>query len=116
MTDITIYHNPRCSKSRQALELLRQKGIEPKIVLYMEQLLNKKTLKEILAKLNMSAREILRSSETVCRERGLAQPGVSEAQLVKAMLEEPRLIQRPILVKGDKAVLGRPPEHVLKLL
>ena len=116
MSNIIIYHNPRCSKSRQALALLRQEGIEPKIVLYMEQLLDKKTLADLLAKLGMSAREILRSSEAVCKEQGLAQPGVSETKLIAAMLKEPRLIQRPILVKGNRAVLGRPPENALKLL
>ena len=116
MTAITIYHNPRCTKSRQTLALLRQHGAEPEIVLYMEQPLNKKTLRSVLTKLGMSAREILRTAEAAYKERGLAAPGLSETQLIDAMLEEPRLIQRPIVVKGNRAVLGRPPENALELL
>ncbi len=116
MEKIKIYHNTRCSKSRQTLELLKSRGVEPEVVLYMEQPIDRKTLRELLQKLGITARELLRSNEEACKKRGLHRPQTSEAEIIAAMVGEPRLIQRPIVVRGARAVLGRPPENVLQLL
>lgn len=112
----TIYHNPRCSKSRQTLQLLQDKGVEPEVVLYLETPPSRETLAELLQKLDLSARELLRSGEDAYKELGLKDKNLSEQQLIDAMAQHPKLIQRPIVIKGDKAVLGRPPENVLELL
>ena len=113
---ITIYHNPRCSKSRQTLELIREQGIEPEIVLYLEDTPDAETLKGLLKKLGKSAREILRRGEDEYAELGLSDTSLDEEALIDAMVSHPRLIERPIIVKGRQAVLGRPPENVLALL
>ncbi|MCV6604512.1 MAG: arsenate reductase (glutaredoxin) [Porticoccaceae bacterium] len=112
----TIYHNPRCSKSRQTLQLLEQKGINPEIVLYLENTPGTDTLNTLLGKLGMTPRELMRSGEDAYKENSLADPTLSDAQLLQAMVDHPRLIQRPIVVNGDKAALGRPPEAVLEIL
>ncbi len=116
MTDIQIYHNPRCSKSRQTLALIEEKGISPDIVLYLENTPDAATLKELLAKLGISARELLRKGEQDYKDNNLKNPELSDDELIAAMTKYPKLIERPIVVKGDKAVLGRPPENVLELL
>lgn len=116
MSDITIYHNPRCSKSRQTLQLLQEHGVEPEIVLYLEHPPTKKQLQELLKKLGIDARQLLRKGEDEYKSNGLDNPALSEAALIAAMVEHPRLIERPIVVKGAHAVLGRPPENVLQLL
>ncbi len=115
-TTLTLYHNPRCSKSRQALALLQARGVEPRIVLYLEDPLDAKALRRLLRQLGLGARELLRGNESAARERGLKRSELGEDELIAAMAEEPKLIQRPIAVRGDKAVLGRPPEQVLELL
>ena len=112
----TIYHNPRCSKSRQTLEILRSKGVEPEIVLYLEAPLSKATLLGLLDQLGISAAQLVRRSEQDFKDNQLGAADVSETQLIDAMLKYPKLIERPIVVVGDKAVLGRPPENVLELL
>ncbi|WP_193161136.1 arsenate reductase (glutaredoxin) [Microbulbifer hainanensis] len=112
----TIYHNPRCSKSRQTLQLLQDNGIEPEVVLYLETPPSSKSLGELLQKLGIGARDLLRTGEDAYKELELKDPGLSDAQLIDAMVQHPKLIQRPIVVKGDRAVLGRPPENVLELL
>lgn len=116
MSEYTIYHNPRCSKSRQTLQLMTDNGVEPEIVLYLDTPPTAAQLKKILAKLEISARQLLRKGEAAYKEGGLADSGLSESKLIAAMLAEPKLIERPIVVKGDKAVLGRPPENVLALM
>lgn len=116
MSDYTIYHNPRCSKSRQTLALLQENGIEPEVVLYLDNTPSQKALKDILAKLGISARELLRKGEADYKERGLSDSNISDSALIKAMTEAPKLIERPIVIKRDKAVLGRPPENVLALI
>lgn len=117
MTDqITIFHNPRCSKSRQTLALLEEKGIEPDVVRYLETPPDALQLRDLLAKLGLSARELMRTKEDEYRELGLNDPALSEDQLIEAMVAHPKLIERPIVVRGDRAVLGRPPESVLTLL
>lgn len=112
---VTLYHNPRCSKSREALSLLREQGQEPEVILYLETPPNAKTLKAILGKLGISARELLRKGEDAYKELNLADETLSEAALIKAMAENPKLIERPIAINGDKAVIGRPPENVLQV-
>lgn len=116
MSDITIYHNPRCSKSRQTLKILQDNNITPKIILYLENPPSKSDLKNLLIKLGIGARDLLRSSEEAYKVNGLADKSLSDEQLISAMLTEPKLIERPIVVAGEKAVLGRPPENVLTLL
>lgn len=116
MTDLTLYHNPRCSKSRSALELLESRGLQPRIVRYLETPPSEATLRDLLRKLDLTPRQLLRSSEEEYKTLQLADPSLSEALLIQAMLSHPKLIERPILVAGERAVIGRPPERVLELL
>lgn len=113
---ITLYHNPRCSKSREALALLEEHGIQPAIVRYLDTPPDATTLKALLKALGISARELLRSKEAEYSELGLDNPALSEAALIAAMVEHPRLIERPIAITGKRAVIGRPPEKILELL
>ena len=113
---ISIYHNPRCSKSRQTLALLEEQGIDPEIILYLDTPPDEKALADILAKLGIPARELLRKGEDAYKENNLADQNLSEAQLIAAMVEHPKLIERPIVINGEKATLGRPPEQVLDIL
>ncbi|MNF29347.1 Arsenate reductase [compost metagenome] len=116
MTDLTLYHNPRCSKSRGALQLLEERGLTPTIVRYLETPPDAAQLSDLLGKLGIGARQLLRSGEDEYRTLNLADPGLSEAQLIEAMVAHPKLIERPILIVGSKAVIGRPPEKFLELL
>ncbi|MBI6853662.1 arsenate reductase (glutaredoxin) [Pseudomonas lijiangensis] len=116
MTDLTLYHNPRCSKSRGALELLQARGLTPDIVLYLETPPNAAQLRDLLTKLGIGPRQLLRSGEDDYKALNLADPSLSDEQLIAAMASHPKLIERPILVAGDKAVIGRPPENILELL
>jgi len=116
MNQFLIYHNPRCSKSRQALELLRARGVEPEVIHYLETPPDAAELRRMLKLLGMTARELMRRGEKVYRELGLDDPGLTEPQLIAAMVKEPRLIERPVVVAGDQAVIGRPPENVEELL
>ena len=113
---ITLYHNPRCSKSREALELLEARGEQPAVVRYLETPPDAATLKQLLRTLGISARELLRTKEDEYRELGLDDPALGEDALIAAMVAHPRLIERPIAVCGQRAVIGRPPEKVLELL
>jgi arsenate reductase len=110
-----LYHNPHCSKSRQALALLRENGVEPEISEYLKTPMDKERLLEILALLNISAAELIRSSEEVYQELQLSKDD-TEAKLVDAMTKHPKLIQRPIYVNNGKAAVGRPPENILKII
>lgn len=116
MTDLTLYHNPRCSKSRGALELLEGRGLAPTVVRYLETPPDAATLQALLDKLGMTPRQLLRTGEDDYAHLNLADPSLSDAQLIEAMASHPKLIERPILVAGDKAVVGRPPEKVLEIL
>lgn len=116
MTDLTLYHNPRCSKSRGALELLEQRGLTPTVVRYLDTPPDAATLADLLVRLGIGARQLLRSGEDEYKALNLTDPTLSEAQLIAAMVEHPKLIERPILVAGSKAVIGRPPEKVLEIL
>ena len=113
---VTIYHNPRCSKSRQTLELLRGRGIEPVIVEYLKAPPDAARLEAILGLLGLEPRALLRTKEAPYRDLGLADPGLSRAALIEAMVANPILIERPIVVNGGRAALGRPPEAVLEIL
>lgn len=112
----TIYHNPRCTKSRETLQLLQDKGITPDVVLYLETPPDAKTLQDLLKKLGMKPRELMRHKEPEYKELGLDNTALSDAQLVDAMVQCPKLIERPIVVHGKKAAIGRPPEQVLEIL
>ena len=116
MTDLTLYHNPRCSKSRGALELLEQRGLAPTVVRYLETPLDAAQLRSLLAKLGLSARQLLRTGEDEYKTLNLADPSLSEEQLVAAIAQHPKLMERPILEAGGKAIIGRPPENVLEIL
>ncbi|UVL55158.1 arsenate reductase (glutaredoxin) [Pseudomonas sp. B21-035] len=116
MTDLTLYHNPRCSKSRGALELLEARGLAPTVVRYLETPPTAGELKALLGKLGISARQLLRSGEDEYKTLNLADASLSEAKLIEAMVQHPKLIERPILIAGDKAAIGRPPEKVLEIL
>mgnify|MGYP003141614353 FL=1 len=110
---ITIYHNPKCSKSRQTLQLLEDNGVTPEIVLYLDTPPTVDEMKALLRKLGLKAADILRQAEA--KEAGLAKD-MDEDALIKGTIANPRCIERPIVVKGAKAVLGRPPENVLALI
>ena len=113
---ITIYHNPRCSKSRQALQLLRDKGVEPVVVEYLKTPPDKSTLKKLLGMLGMEPRDLMRRKEKEYKELGLDDPGLSDQQLIEAIVEHPRLMERPVVVADARAALGRPPHRVLDIL
>ncbi|QYM96838.1 arsenate reductase (glutaredoxin) [Dickeya ananatis] len=114
---VTIYHNPRCSKSRETLTLLQQQGIEPEVVLYLDTPPDAATLTRLIKQLGFnSARELMRRKEELYRELNLADDTLTEAQLIEAMITHPKLIERPIVVANGHAKLGRPPEQVLDIL
>ena len=110
-----IYHNPRCSKSRQTLALLQENGVEPDVVLYLYNILTASELRSLLAKLGISAMQLVRKGEAVWKEKYKGKE-LSDDQIIEAMIIYPKLIERPIVVKGQSAVLGRPPENVLELI
>ncbi len=111
-----IYHNPRCSKSRQTLALIEEKGIEPTIVKYLESPLDASAIKDLLVKLNVEVRAIMRSGEDAYKELGLGNVELDEQTLINAIVKHPKLLERPIVVKDNQAIIGRPPENVLALL
>ena len=114
MQDIVIHHNPACSKSRETLQLLRDQGVEPRIVRYLDDPLNEARLRALLELLQLKPSELARRSESTWKE--LALDDADEAEVLQAMVDHPILIQRPIVVAGDRAVLGRPPDNVLQLI
>lgn len=113
---ITIYHNPRCSKSREALALLQARGITPEIVLYLETPPNATQLRRLLKALNLKAPDLIRAKDDVYKALNPEGRQLNEKEAINAMMEHPRLIERPIVVRGERAVIGRPPERVLDLL
>ena len=110
----TIYHNPRCSKSRQTLAILHDRGIEPEIIEYLVAPPSAEELKDILSMLGMAPRQLLRKKEAA--EAGLNDPALDDEALIAAMVANPIVIERPIVVEGGKAALGRPPESVIDIL
>jgi len=113
---VTIYHNPRCSKSRQTLQLLEENGIQPEVRLYLAETPDANELKDVLAKLGLTARELLRTKEQEYKDLELKDAAKTEEDIIAAMISHPKLIERPIVVKGDQARIGRPPEQVLEIL
>lgn len=113
---VTIYHNPRCSKSRQTLKLLQDKGVQPRIVEYLQTPPDAETLRRLIALLGISPRDLLRRKEAPYKELNLADPEKSDEEIIAAMTQHPILIERPIVVKDERAALGRPPEQVLDIL
>jgi arsenate reductase len=113
---VTIYHNPRCSKSRQTLQLIQKRGLEPEIVEYLECPPSVGELDGILEMLKLEPRELMRTAEPEYKNAGLDDMSLSRRELLKRMAANPRVIERPIVVVDGRAVIGRPPENVLKLL
>ncbi|MEO1889466.1 MAG: arsenate reductase (glutaredoxin) [Cycloclasticus sp.] len=113
---IKIYHNPRCSKSRQTLQLLEEKGCQPEIIEYLKQAPSKEELVSVLSLLALGPRELMRKGEAVFKELNLKDASLSDEQLIDAMLKNPILIERPIVLANGKAAIGRPPKSVLDIL
>ncbi|PCH64825.1 MAG: arsenate reductase (glutaredoxin) [Gammaproteobacteria bacterium] len=113
---VTIYHNPRCSKSRQTLELIREKGIEPEIIEYLETPPSTNKMQQLLNMLDIEPQQIMRKGEAIYKELGLKDSNLNKTELIKTLVENPKLIERPIVTNGNKAALGRPPENVLEIL
>ncbi|NPA28627.1 MAG: arsenate reductase (glutaredoxin) [Epsilonproteobacteria bacterium] len=113
--DIIIWHNPRCSKSREALKLLQEEGIEPQIYKYLDEKPTKEQIQAVLAMIGAKPRDIMRTKEAIYKELGLKEVDDDE-KLIEAMAEHPKLIERPIVIKGNQAVLGRPPQKVIELV
>jgi arsenate reductase len=116
MSDISIYHNPRCSKSRQTLALLEQKGFKANIIEYLKTPPDIETLTTIIQQLGISPRALLRKGEAIYKELNLKDESFSDQQLIQAMCDNPKLIERPIVIHNGKAKLGRPPESALEIL
>ncbi len=116
MSEITIYHNPRCSKSRQTLAILEEKGIQPDIILYLENTPDAATLADLISKLGITPRELLRKGEEAYKTNNLKDDSLTNEEIIDYMVKFPKLIERPIVVNGDKAKLGRPPEQVEEIL
>ena len=115
MSELTIYHNPRCTKSRNTLGLLQERGLEPRVVEYLKDPPSRSELKELLAKLKLTPEQLVRKGEEIYKAK-YAGRKLTDAQWIDAMLGDPILIERPIVVSGERAVIGRPPENVLQLL
>lgn len=113
---VTIYHNPRCSKSRATLALVRERGIKPQIIAYLGTPPDARTLESLLKKLGMKPRELLRTKEAAYKVNRLDRPQLTDAEILGAMVRHPVLIERPIVVAGSRAVIGRPPERVLEVM
>jgi arsenate reductase len=116
MSAYKIFHNPRCSKSRQALKILQDSNSDIEIFNYLETDLDISLIKDVLKKLSLKPRDILRTSEQDYKDNNLEEDNLSDDDLIDFMIKYPKLIERPIVIKGHRAVLGRPPENVLELL
>ncbi len=115
MSKVKIWHNPRCSKSREALKLLEEKGVEAEVFEYLKETITKEDIKKLLKMIGAAPRDIMRTKEAIYKELGLKDVEDDE-KLIEAMVEHPKLIERPIVIKGDKAIIGRPPSKVLDLV
>jgi len=116
MSDVIMYHNPKCSKCRLTLGLLQEKGISPEVIKYLETPPSADELDEILDLLGIEPRELMRTGEAEYTENALDNPDLSREQLIQAMVEHPKLIQRPIVISNGRAAIGRPPEKILEIL
>lgn len=114
--EIALYHNPRCSKSREALALLEEKGLQPEVIRYLETPPSVEELRTLLEQLDLAPRDLMRKKEALYKSLNLAAPDLDDEALIQAMHENPILIERPIACSGGKAALGRPPENVLSVL
>lgn len=115
MKKIKIYHNPRCSKSREALSILKEKGFEPEIVEYLKNIPTFNEIKDILMKLNLKPEDIIRKSEDIYKKKFKGKNFTSD-EWIKILTENPVLIERPIVIRGNKAIIARPPENILDLI
>ena len=115
MSEVQIWHNPRCSKSRAAMTLLEENGVEAEVVKYLDEDLDEAMIKELLLKLDIDAIDLMRTKEDIFKELKLANVG-DEGVLIRAMTRFPKLIERPIIIRGDKAVIGRPAEKIMEFL
>jgi arsenate reductase len=113
---VKIYHNPRCGKSRQTLQLLQAQGVDVEIIEYLKTPPNAEELDDILQKLGMEPRELMRKKETAYKENGLDNPSLDRQALINGMVNNPILIERPLVITNDKAAIGRPPEAVIAIL
>ncbi len=113
---IKIYHNPRCTKSRQTLEILKSKGVESEVILYLENSPTFAEVENLLKLLNAKPRDIMRKKEAEYKEQNLKDENLSDKDLIEAIIKTPKLLERPIVVNGNKAAIGRPPENVLEIL
>ena len=116
MNELKIYHNPRCSKSRETLKLIINKKLSPKIIHYLDEKLTFKEVNLLLDLLQLTPRSLLRSEEVEYRNNNLKDPKISDDEIINYMIQFPKLIQRPIVINCKKAIIGRPPENVLKIL
>ena len=116
MSEYKIFHNSRCSKSRQALQILQDSNCDIEIINYLETDLDVSLIKDVLKKLSLKPRDILRTSEQYYKDKNLKEDNLSDDDLIDYMIKHPKLIERPIVIKGQKAVIARPPENVLELL
>ena len=114
--EVIIYHNPKCSKSRKALDIIKSKNFEPTIILYLVNKLSKAEVKKLLSKLGLSIRDILRTGEDEYKNNNLKNENLTDDKLIDFLIKFPKLLQRPIVVKDNKAVVGRPPENILDIL
>ena len=116
MSKYTIFHNPRCSKSRQTLQILKDNGCDIKVFLYLETTIDQSFLERIIKKISLSPRDLLRKGEQEFKDNDLKNKNLSDLEIIEFMVKYPKLIERPIVIKGDQAILGRPPENVLELI
>lgn len=116
MKQFRIYHNPRCSKSRQTLALLQENGIEPEVVEYLKTPPTPDEIASLVELLHLQPRQMMRTKEAEYKEQGLGESNITDAALINAIAKTPKLLERPIVVKGEQAVIGRPPENVLTLI
>ena len=116
MSETIFYHNPQCSKSRQALEIIENQNINTKVILYLKDKLTKNMLKQILDLSELSARDIIREHENEYKENNLDNLDLTQDEILELIVKHPKLLQRPVLVYNNKAIIGRPPEDILKIL
>ena len=113
---LKLFYNPRCSKSRQALQLLESNGINPVVIEYLKHPPSEEEITQVLELLDLEPRELMRTHEEPYKENNLDEPGLSRQDLIRAMVESPILIERPILIHNGKAVIGRPPEKIMEII
>ena len=116
MSKYIIFHNPRCSKSRQTLQILKDNDCNTEIILYLETAIDQSVLEGVIKKISLSPRELLRKGEQEFADNDLKNKNLSDEEIIEFMVKHPKLIERPIVIKGNKAILGRPPANVLELI